>query len=288
MGNRAIIQTRESYENKGIGIYLHWHGGRDSVKAFLKYCELKGYREPDKSVHGWVRLCQVIGNYFGGSLSVGIGNFNKNAGKGLDNGTYIIEGWEIVGRECWHPDRAEQNVYNLTDMLIEIDKAQPENEQLGKDFFLAEEIPVSELKIGDVVYIPQYESGYEKHTVLGFGTNEMRNGHNVSGVPYVDLYDHNGDYTWNINNYILTDTIKVCRQQHKINEWFGQVRWCEEDLANALKKQGYPVTENNIAKLRAICEHHFFTDCMIETGWEYMYNNIGNGDGWDEKEIEDV
>lgn len=67
-------------------------------------------------------------------------------------------------------------------------------------------------------------------------------------------------------------------------EWFGKVRWCEEDLANALEVQGYPVTENNIAKLRAMCEHHFFTDCMIEAGWEYMYSNIGYGDGWDEHE----
>ena len=39
MGNRAVITT----ENKKIGIYLHWNGGRDSVEAFLKYCELKNY-----------------------------------------------------------------------------------------------------------------------------------------------------------------------------------------------------------------------------------------------------
>ena len=64
-------------------------------------------------------------------------------------------------------------------------------------------------------------------------------------------------------------------------EWFGQVRWCDEDLKNALEVQGYPVTENNIEKLRALCSHHWFTDYMIEAGWDYMYNNIGLGDGWD-------
>ena len=37
MGNRAVITTR----SKDIGVYLHWNGGRDSVEAFLKYCELK-------------------------------------------------------------------------------------------------------------------------------------------------------------------------------------------------------------------------------------------------------
>ena len=44
MGNRCVITTREDFDNDGIGIYLHWNGGRDSVEAFLKYCELKQYR----------------------------------------------------------------------------------------------------------------------------------------------------------------------------------------------------------------------------------------------------
>lgn len=69
---------------------------------------------------------------------------------------------------------------------------------------------------------------------------------------------------------------------NKETEWFGMVRWCEDDLKNALEVQGYPVTENNIAKLYNICSHHSFEDCMIEAGWEFMYNNIGYDDGWDE------
>ncbi len=73
-------------------------------------------------------------------------------------------------------------------------------------------------------------------------------------------------------------------EQDKINdeEWFGQVRWCDEDLENALEVQGYSVTKKNIEKLRALCNNHWFTDYMIEAGWNYMYGNIGNGDGWDE------
>ena len=209
MGNRAIIQTRESYENEGIGVYLHWNGGYDSVSAFLKYCELKGYRTPDSDSYGWARFCQVVGNFFGGGLSLGIKNFSKNAGEWQDNGTYIIEGWKIVDRK--HYDYSEQNNYDMTTMLLAIDEAQPVKEQLGKEFILAEEIPVSELKIGDVVWINKYNSDYEKHTVIGFGKNEVRNGHNIKGVPYIDLYEHDGDYTWNINNYIFDDKIKVYR-----------------------------------------------------------------------------
>ena len=119
MGNRAIIQTKESYENEGIGIYLHWNGGRDSVEAFLKYCELKGYRSPDCDNYGWARLCQVIGNYFGGALSIGIDNFGKSVGEWQDNGTYIIKGWKIVDRKCWGDDCEEQNNYDLTNREIE-------------------------------------------------------------------------------------------------------------------------------------------------------------------------
>ena len=35
MGNRAIITTQKDFDNNGIGVYLHWNGGRDSVQAFL-------------------------------------------------------------------------------------------------------------------------------------------------------------------------------------------------------------------------------------------------------------
>lgn len=68
----------------------------------------------------------------------------------------------------------------------------------------------------------------------------------------------------------------------KKEEWFGQVRWCEDDLKVALEDKGYPVTENNIAKLYTLCDSHWFIDQMIEAGWEYMHNIIGYGDGWDE------
>lgn len=201
MGNRAIIQTKESYENEGIGIYLHWNGGRDSVEGFLKYCELKGYRAPDYDHYGWARLCQVIGNFFGGGYSIGIDNFTKDAGEYQDNGTYIIEGWKIVDRKCWNDDWEEQDEYDLTGMLLAINESQPIKEQFEKDFILAPEVLTNELKVGDMVFINRYEGICEKHKVVGI----------KDGIPYVDLYEHDGDYSWNSNNYIRTETIKVCR-----------------------------------------------------------------------------
>ena len=55
MGNRAIIKP----EGKNIGVYLHWNGGIDSVTAFLKYCELRGFRAFDDA-YGMARFCQIV------------------------------------------------------------------------------------------------------------------------------------------------------------------------------------------------------------------------------------
>lgn len=136
MGNRAVITTSEfmnlheeiQFSNE-IGVYLHWNGGRDSVTAFLTYCKLKGYRPPETDCYGWARLCQVIGNFFGGELSIGIDRCcNLDCDNG-DNGVYIIKNWEIVGRKYFNG--TEQLQYDLYGMLCDIDDAQPVNEQLG-------------------------------------------------------------------------------------------------------------------------------------------------------------
>lgn len=133
MGNRAVITTSKSTDIKNstdIGIYLHWNGGRDSVQAFLKYCELKGYRSPEKDNYGWARLCQVIGNFFGGELSIGIDSCCSLDCDNWNNGVYIIKDWKIVGRKYF--DGIEQDNYNLKDMLFDINEAQPEGEKLDK------------------------------------------------------------------------------------------------------------------------------------------------------------
>lgn len=72
-------------------------------------------------------------------------------------------------------------------------------------------------------------------------------------------------------------------EQDKISdvEWFGEVRWCNADLENALDDNGYPVTEKNVSKLRRECDSHWFTDYMIEAGWDYINAHVGYGDGWD-------
>lgn len=131
MGNRAVITSRKNFDNNGIGIYLHWNGGRDSVEGFLTYCKIKGYREPTWDNYGWARLTQVIANFFGGVTSIGVDVVNNLDCDNYDNGVYIIDGWDIVGREYFKGN--EQDTYDLEMMLIGIDEAQPKEEQLGPD-----------------------------------------------------------------------------------------------------------------------------------------------------------
>ena len=132
MGNRAVITT----EAKDIGIYVHWNGGIDSVTAFLKYCELRGFRDDD---YGIARLTQIIANYFGGTLSIGITAHPEKWVRGCDNGMYVIKGWNIVE----HLDMDENSNYipcdvefhegyDITEMLIDIDNEQPEADRLGE------------------------------------------------------------------------------------------------------------------------------------------------------------
>lgn len=145
MGNRGRIIT----ENRDLCVYLHWNGGYDSVSAFLKYCELKGYPSPERDFYGWARLCQVIGNYFGGSSSVGIYLYEGPSTE--DNGVYVIRDWKIVDRitSAWFA--SEQETHPMDQMLLDIDERQPE--RFGGRFLKAVETPRDEIEIGDTIIL---------------------------------------------------------------------------------------------------------------------------------------
>ena len=205
MGNRAVITT----EARDLGIYLHWNGGRDSVEAFLRYCELRGFRSPDTDEYGWARLCQVIANFMGASgLSVGISRYttDKQMDPG-DNGVYVIRGWEVVDRVYPYAPFEEENEYPLDAMLLEIDAAQPADQQLGY-FLRAEEVPVANIEVGDVVYVRQVGGRYGAFPVVGVGDGRVVNGVDTAGVPYVNMYSEYMPAEDNANNYLTTPTVR--------------------------------------------------------------------------------
>lgn len=206
MGNRAVITTKD----KQMGVYLHWNGGRDSVEAFLDYCDLQGFRSPDCDTYGWARLCQVIGNFFGGGLSVGIGLYDQLDTDNGDNGVYIIKGWRIVGREFNR--HAEQSSYDHADMLHDIDDSQPEHMRLGA-YIDAVEVPRGELAEGDEVWVETVREGFKPFRVCGFARLpwERENG---ELHPFIEMYnveEGREAVLLNPNNFIRTATVRVTR-----------------------------------------------------------------------------
>lgn len=62
----------------------------------------------------------------------------------------------------------------------------------------------------------------------------------------------------------------------KDTELFGAVRWCEADIENALEVCGVSPSAAAVSAVRRFCESHWFTDQMIEIGWDVMYDYIND------------
>lgn len=230
MGNRAVITTRE----RKVGLYLHWNGGCDTVEPLLRYCELQGYRPPSGDDYGWARLAQVVGNFFGGALSVGVGAYTTDVRMDPgDNGVYVIDGWRIVERlrterrEGGSPhvvrfaeEREGQRGHGFDEMLRAFDEAMPERLRLG-EFLDAVEVPASELRIGDEVWLRGVDGSWEAYPVVGFGQPECNRipvqveapGGTARiaypDLPYVARYGRDGGFSWNSNNYVHGDTARI-------------------------------------------------------------------------------
>ena len=223
MGNRAIITTENGWKDKknNLGVYLHWNGGRDSIEGFLTYCKLKGYTSPEVgNCDYWIGLIQVIANFFGDGSSLEVNTVNRLPSSKGDNGVYIIKDWEIIDRKEFDPrTQKEQRVYELLDFLELIDSIMPEEEKLGIEFIYSKEIPTSDLKIGDTVFVPKYRTGYNKCEVIGFVEDIAFDGTVIKETPYVNLHcSEYCSYKENENNYITSETIRVHRKPDKTEE----------------------------------------------------------------------
>jgi hypothetical protein len=165
MGNRAVITT----EDKQLGVYVHWNGGRDSIEAFLLYCKLKGYRCPENDSYGWARLCQVIGNCFGGEYSVGIDKYDRLDTDNGDNGTYIIKDWQIVGKEFEPLD--ELDIEQVKDMLLAINGSMPKLEKIKEEVLM---MAANELLSAQPITTKQIKAIHTVVNELGFTDTRYR------------------------------------------------------------------------------------------------------------------
>lgn len=90
MGNRAVIAFGPN-KPETVGIYLHWNGGPESVAAFMQAAKQLGVRDPLEDDFGIARIVQIIGNFFGGTTSIGINALAKLDTDNGDNGVYVVK-----------------------------------------------------------------------------------------------------------------------------------------------------------------------------------------------------
>jgi|6_EtaG_2_1085325.scaffolds.fasta_scaffold01456_9 hypothetical protein len=115
MGNRAVIQM----QGHGAGIYLHNNGGYDTIAPLLQVAKEYRIRGDD---YGMARLTQMLANFFGGTLNIGIATEDSLDMNNGDNGTYVIdERFDIIDRLFY--SGPEQNNLPFEEMVSAFHKA---------------------------------------------------------------------------------------------------------------------------------------------------------------------
>tara|TARA_R110000851_G_scaffold207743_1_gene360120 strand:- start:198 stop:569 length:372 start_codon:yes stop_codon:yes gene_type:complete len=120
MGNRAVLE----FKDNSVGIYLHWNGGRNTVEPLLDVAREYGVRGDN---YGIARLAQMIGNFFGGTLSIGVGLVDSMDCDNGDNGVYLIDNkLNIIERKYFsgqeqtkdNPKLIKQQIKNSNDNIF--------------------------------------------------------------------------------------------------------------------------------------------------------------------------
>ena len=85
MGDRAVV----TFKGSKAGVYLHWHGSKETVEAFLTETKavMKG-REGDVQ-YATARFIAVCASHISGNLSLGVGALSELDCDNGNNGLYI-------------------------------------------------------------------------------------------------------------------------------------------------------------------------------------------------------
>jgi hypothetical protein len=116
MGNRAVLEFQWA---DGLSLYLHWNGGVDSVEAFLRCAKVL---KIGSGAYGVARFTQMVGNFMGGTMSVGLQGVDVADCDNGDNGTYVIDTktWSIVDRFFVPSGVPEPNELEIADMFCQV------------------------------------------------------------------------------------------------------------------------------------------------------------------------
>ena len=118
MGNRAVIELEQS----GLGIYMHWNGGRDSIEPLLHVA--KEYKIQSKGKYFLLSsLCKMIANSFTSSTysPVEANPIDTLDCDNFDNGVYVIDSrLNIVDRKFnRYPEQNEHDFYGMVEYIKE-------------------------------------------------------------------------------------------------------------------------------------------------------------------------
>lgn len=93
MGNSAYVVFEGKDKHRSPAIYLHWNGSAESIYPFLDALQRYNARGALDPSYAAARFTQIVSNYFGGTLSIGLENtpesIDELAGVG-DNGLYVV------------------------------------------------------------------------------------------------------------------------------------------------------------------------------------------------------
>ncbi len=152
MGNRAVVifaqdvsayrptngKLRRAHTDYSAGVYLHWNGGPESVYAFLDYMEETSCRFDTE--YGPARLAQIIGNFMGGTLSLGIlptkGKWDGEVAAAVDPGD---NGVFLVRRSS--PDRYRVTRF-LDGAMLEPSEVASEERRARQDAYWTSDTPI--------------------------------------------------------------------------------------------------------------------------------------------------
>ena len=149
MGNRAVVTTL----GEKRGIYLHWNGGRDSIKPIVSYAYnfLTDESEFD--------AIKDVAKFFG--LNPLVDDIQHLDCDNYDNGVYIVNKGEIVGR-CYF-DKEEQQEYDFDEFMYSLNDAMPKCYKKDKDWLLrwlaSSPLKDKPLKEGDIIL---YDNEWKK------------------------------------------------------------------------------------------------------------------------------
>ena len=86
--------------------------------------------------------------------------------------------------------------------------------------------------------------------------------------------EHKAFFTKHLEDICDAAILAVADIDSEDTEWFGIVRWCDEDISVALQNDDIEPTQDHIDEVRYRLGHHSFEDLMIERGWDCIHEVI--------------